>query len=307
MPRLFLFGLVLALGAAPASAAPAENATARIAVPVADLRKEPAASTGSLAHDPLEESQLLYGDRVEVLERKNGWARVSAAEQLEWTHGHRWEGYPGWIEESALELAPPPSWKPNLVVTAKWAAARAGPEPRGPALLTLSIGTRLMGIEAVRGWWKLRLLTGATGWIQAREAAPLEETADPAALRARLVRTARLFIGDPYLWGGRSARAVDCSGLAGLVYQANGLSVPRDAHEQWMKARPIAMESLQAGDLVFLHDPKDIERVSHVMLYAGGGQLIEGPGTGRAVREIGLKERLRLEPDRQASFGSYLP
>jgi hypothetical protein len=275
----------------------------RVAVPVADLRREPTPAGPELARDPLEESQLLYGDLVEVLERKNGWARVSAAEQLEWTHHERWEGYPGWIEESALGPEGP-SWKPNLVVTAKWAAVRALPEPNGPTLLTLSIGTRLTGIELVQGWRKIRLLDGGLGWIQ-EEATNL--AADPAALRARLVRTAQLFIGDPYLWGGRSAGAVDCSGLVGLIHQANGLSLPRDAHEQWLKARPVPTEALRPGDLVFLHDAHHPERVSHVMLYAGEGRLIEGPGTGKAVREIGLEERLRSEPERQASFGTYLP
>ena len=51
---------------------------ARVAVEVADLRKEPRSAGSPLAHDPLQESQLLYGDRVRVLEIRGDWARVEA-------------------------------------------------------------------------------------------------------------------------------------------------------------------------------------------------------------------------------------
>lgn len=118
--------------------------------------------------------------------------------------------------------------------------------------------------------------------------------------------TARLFWGIPYHWGGRSIDKVDCSGLVGLVYQANGLQIPRDAHEIWMKARVIARSELSAGDLIFLFDSKNRKRVSHVMLYDGAHGVIEGPGTGQLVREMELEDRLKEAQGRRVAFGTYL-
>ena len=267
----------------------------RVAVPVADLRKEPVKAPDDLEHDALEESQLLYGDPVEVLEEKDGWARVRALEQMEFTHNNRWEGYPGWVESSQV-VPDRGDWTPNLVVTDRQQK--------------FSIGTHLVGTREKNGW-TIRLLDGTTASIPEEAAAPLETLAslrqtDKAVFRLRLVQTARLFLNDPYYWGGRS-NAVDCSGLVGLVYQANGFLIPRDAHEIWMQALPIEPDKLAPGDLVFLHSPTDPKKVTHVMLYAGEGRVIEGPGTGSKVREIELSERLKEAKGRRISFGTYLP
>lgn len=291
---------------------------ARVQAPVADLRKEPGPAGPTLEQDPLQESQLLYGDPVTVLEIQGGWARVAAPDQQEWTHNRRWEGYPGWVRVSNL-TPEPAGWAPNLVVISKLAQIRSSPGPDAPVLLTLSMGTRLMGSQEADGW-KLRLLDGSEGslagtraWDFTRSRAADE---DATHARAQIVAAARLFLGDPYYWGGRSAHdpaaaatphaATDCSGLTGLCHQAADVWIPRDAHEQWMKARPIRRENLQPADLVFLADPENALKITHVMLYAGEGKVIEGPGTGTVVREISLDERLKEAAGRRVHYGSCL-
>ena len=302
------------------------NPSWRVSVAVADLRKEPVKPALNLDHDPLEESQLLYGDPVRIEEEKGGWVRVAALEQPEWSHHQRWEGYPGWMERACLSPEPP-GWTPNLVVTTKSCSLFEKPDSTTPLRMTFSLGTRLKG-TLTKGWWELDLLDGTTGWIQGKEATSLEELAllrqEPQAWRARLVETARLFLGDPYYWGGRSAplpavvglpqTAMDCSGLVGLAYQANGMILPRDAHEIWMRALPISPEQLLLGDLLFLHDLQDPQRVTHVLLVSRKASatpeddwVIEGPGTGKPIHEIPLKEKLQTEKGRRVSFGTYLP
>lgn len=332
---LLVLGIVLTSVTAPAVRAEEirrspDQRRMRVGTAVADLRKEPAPAGPTLEHDPLQESQLLYGDPVRVLEVRGEWARVEAVDQPEWTHNERWEGYPGWVQASAL-IPEPRRWKPNLLVTSKTASLYRTPNLDSPPLLVLSLGSRLKGLRKVKvgfmqgtacllaASWEIRLPDGTYCFLWG-EATPLEELAqrrkDPQGTRESLVRAARLFLGDPYYWGGRSAHdprtptpphtGVDCSGLTGLVYRANGLNIPRDAHEQWMKARIIPREELQPGDLIFLSDEKEPERITHVMLYAGEGRVIEGPGTGAQVREIALEERLKEAPGRRVSYGSYL-
>ncbi|MCM8794218.1 MAG: NlpC/P60 family protein [Candidatus Omnitrophica bacterium] len=309
--------LLLLLAAFPVRAQ--ETQWHRVAVPVADLRKEPAPAGETLDHDPLEESQLLYGERVALLEKKSGWARVEAADQLEWTRHGYWQGYPGWVKGEAL-LPADPSWVPNLLVTSKSATVHETPSTRSSPLLILSLGSSLMGTSQVDGWWRLRLIDGSTGWIASGDVTPLKELRrlrkEKEELRRRLVETARLFIGDPYYWGGRSApragqtgpphAAVDCSGLVGLVYQASGIGIPRDAHEQYLFSERISPEKLRPGDLIFLHDPHNEKRITHVMLFAGEGKIIEGPGTGMSVRETDLESRLREAAGRRVSYGTYV-
>jgi hypothetical protein len=269
----------------------------------------------------MKESQLLYGDRVEILGKMAGWVRVRVPDQMEWTHHARWEGYPGWIQSS--DLCPEEGWwSPNLLVTSKLAYVRKSPDANAPIRMTLSLGTRLMGEPGegpAKGYWKLKLLDGSVGWVSNEEVThrfqwPQENR---PALRDEIVRTALLFMGDPYHWGGRSAynphapssvqTGTDCSGLVGLVYQAHNIIIPRDAHEQWLKARPIARKDLQPADLIFIADFKRPERIAHVMLYIGQGRVIEAPGTGKRVRVIALRKRLKEAQGRRIAFGTYLP
>lgn len=133
--------------------------------------------------------------------------------------------------------------------------------------------------------------------------------------RRCVLEAARQMVGKPYLWGGRSPDAVDCSGLVNLAFRACGIAVPRDAHEQYMRATPVDVGQLKEADLIFSADAKTPARVSHVMLYAGEGRVLEGAGSGIPIREISFKQKtgLSLEGvsgshvgDRVYSFGRFL-
>ncbi|MCU0539024.1 MAG: NlpC/P60 family protein [Desulfobacterales bacterium] len=109
-----------------------------------------------------------------------------------------------------------------------------------------------------------------------------------AQLRSELIRTAERFIGVPYRWGGDSTVAgFDCSGLTMVVYQLNGLELPRTSSEQWRAGRPVADGDLQAGDLVFFAT-RGGKRVSHVGIYTGGSGFLHAPGRGSRIEKADL-------------------
>ena len=285
-------------------------------VPLADLRAKPQTTAQAGVHDPGEETQLLYGERVRVLKRQDGWARIEAVEQQEFSHANRWQGYPGWVPESAL--LPWDQWmEPTIVITAKWAQTWHDPHLMRSAPWRLALGTRLKATDFAGHRWQAELLNGQTIWLRYHDARSFEELAalPPAEQRQQVVRNAALLVGDPYYWGGRSPSGVDCSGLVNLAYRGAGITIPRDAHEQSLRARPVT--ALQPGDLIFLSERSNSTRIVHVMLYAGEGEIIEGPGTGSAVRQIALAQRFgrpmdQLSPgavidEQTVFFGSYLP
>lgn len=94
------------------------------------------------------------------------------------------------------------------------------------------------------------------------------------------------------------------------------MTIPRDAHEQWMKAKPIKRAALQPADLIFSAKADNPKTITHVALYAGDGLIIEAPQTGMAVRKISFKEKYGKALDEVESgdrvgerivyFGSYL-
>ncbi|MDP3722894.1 MAG: NlpC/P60 family protein [Candidatus Omnitrophota bacterium] len=307
-----------------------------IAVPVADLRAQPHTivqrSSAHPAdgtpvgppHDPLQETQLLYGEQVRLLSHADGWAYVEALEQPEFTHAKRWQGYPGWLPRSAL-LRWEPLLAPTVVVTEKWAAAWQDAYGLHPSPWRFALGTHLLATDMGGQLWKVELWDGATVWMPRQAARPLEELRRLSSTQKRrlILRSAELMVGDVYFWGGRSPAAngdetqtgVDCSGLVNLAYRAAGIDIPRDAHEQFLRARPV--NALQPGDLIFLSERANPRAVVHVMLYAGDGAVIEGPGTGLTVRRLPIAQRLGHDADSLApgtvvegqtvSFGTYLP
>jgi cell wall-associated NlpC family hydrolase len=294
-----------------------------VTVPVADVRSRPGTLLANREHDPLQETQVLYGERVRVVERRDAWARIEAIEQPEYSHAAHWEGYPGWVLQDALRpvkrLSPD-----NAVVTAKWATVRRSAEAEQP-WFTLPMGASLVVRQTQGPHWKVELPSVATAWIDADQLATRKQLASlsPARRRKAVLAAAEQFVGDPYLWGGHSPHraapptpitGVDCSGLVRLAYRTAGLTLPRDAHEQFLRSRRVPRP--QPADLVFLSDEKNPDTIVHVMLYTGEGWLIESTGTGKAVRRIRVDERLyildaQLRPGldvkgQRISFGSYI-
>lgn len=228
------------------------------------------------------ESQLLYGERVIVLERAGEWLRVAAAEQATGRDGR---GYPGWLpaaqvaaDESFLAAA---ASRPRAAVTAAKCylyADEAGRE----TLAELSWQTTLPLLAAEGAMLAVRRPDGGVGYLPRAAAAPLS----PAPFDgARLLAEARMFAGLRYVWGGTSAWGFDCSGFALRLYQSQGIAIPRDANEQAAAGTAVAAGELAAGDLLFFAGPGGQGDIHHVGVYAGGTTMIHAPNSRSAVRE----------------------
>jgi cell wall-associated NlpC family hydrolase len=102
-------------------------------------------------------------------------------------------------------------------------------------------------------------------------------------LRDALVKSARDFIGVPYLWGGASSESgFDCSGLTMTVYQLNGLNLPRHSKTQYDAGNTVRRSQLQKGDLVFFA-LSGKGKVSHVGIYIGDGKFIHASSHGKKI------------------------
>ncbi|MEB3357961.1 MAG: C40 family peptidase [Synechococcales bacterium] len=97
-----------------------------------------------------------------------------------------------------------------------------------------------------------------------------------------------------YLWGGTIGPNFDCSGLMQAAFRSVGVWIPRDAYQQAAFVQPVAMASLQPGDLIFFGTP---ERITHVGLSLGDGRYIHSSGKAMGRNGIGI-DRLSGEGDR---------
>lgn len=110
-------------------------------------------------------------------------------------------------------------------------------------------------------------------------------------VREHLVKTAKSFIGVPYLWAGTSPESgFDCSGFTMTVYQLNGLNLPRSSLEQFDAGVPVGRNGLSKGDLVFFSTTGG-NKVSHVGIYLGDGTFVHAPGKGKRIRVDSMAEK----------------
>jgi cell wall-associated NlpC family hydrolase len=119
-------------------------------------------------------------------------------------------------------------------------------------------------------------------------AAARQQAAGEPQLRSEIIRTAERFIGVPYKWGGESTvSGFDCSGLTMVVYQLNGLDLPRTSGEQWAAGRPVEVQEITKGDLVFFAT-RGGRRVSHVGIFLGGDLFLHAPSRGNPIQVASL-------------------
>jgi len=88
----------------------------------------------------------------------------------------------------------------------------------------------------------------------------------------------------PYHYGGNSAnQGFDCSGFVGHVYRHSlDISLPRTSREISRVGKPVGVDQLSPGDLVFYNTRR--ASFSHVGIYIGDGKFVHSPRSGESVR-----------------------
>ena len=107
----------------------------------------------------------------------------------------------------------------------------------------------------------------------------------PSSAAATAIAFALRQLGKPYQWGAAGPNAYDCSGLVYAAYAAAGIHIARTTF-QWRQDGPqIPLTQIQPGDLLFSAGSDGTPaNPGHVVMYLGGGQIIQAPQTGEDVQ-----------------------
>lgn len=194
--------------------------------------------------------QGLFGEVGELLERRGGWWYI-----------RRWsDGYMGWVVASGwIEGGLPWPWG---VVRRRWAP--------------LWLGRRRVGWLPAGAFFPLsgQWIT-AYGLFRTAKGALREFTSRHLNIQ-KLRNDALLYLGSPYLWGGKTPMGIDCSGLIQMLFRLQGWLIPRDSIQQWRFLTP-TLSAPRAGDVLFF---KDRGAISHVGILYDDDTLLHSYAEG---------------------------
>lgn len=256
-------------------------------VSVANARERP-------SHKSELATQILMGGVVRVWQQAGRWFNVEAD-----------DGYHAWLETESFfpgTKTDIESWtaSPLLIVTALEDCVREQPRPEALPVSDVVLGCRLKKIAAAGDWFQVELPDHRTGFLpkeSATDFARWEETR--RATPDEIERTAKLFLGRPYLWGANSPRGLDCSGLTKLVFFLNGIQLKRNASQQATQGVDVPLDTglsrLRKGDLIFFGHRargRQPERITHVGIYLGDKLFIHSSQRVR-INSLDSKSPLR--------------
>ena len=225
---------------------------------VTPVRMEPSEGSEQL-------TQLLFGEACQVLERLPRWTKISSTV----------DGQEGWVDFKMLSDVKGENGKVK---------------GEGVVAVPMAVATDMETGEELRLTLGTRLPNYAHGTFEVLNKKYLIDPncvncLEDASLQLRgeeICAIAQTLLNAPYLWGGKNAMGMDCSGFTQVVYSVFGINLLRNAREQITQGTPVAsLAEAQPGDLAFFdhadRDPK-ATNISHVGLLLDNKTIIHCSG-----------------------------
>ena len=201
-------------------------------------------------------SQILFGEKVNILESKKNWVKIKA----------EFDGYEGWADSKQfLEIS---EEEFNSIRIEKYASESFNLAVENDNPVTLPMAVSLPNLEN----GKIKFGSLEMEYLGEFFSGKLEKSAIPDL--------ALLYLNTPYLWGGKSVFGIDCSGFVQQVYKFSGIKLPRDAYQQAEIGHALSfVEEAEPGDLAFFDNPEG--KIIHVGIILEENKIIHAHGKVR--------------------------
>ncbi len=232
------------------------------------------ASMANLRRQPRHAAELVdqrtTGSVLKLLKRKGSWYLVQTSYD-----------YLGWMTKTSFERTDTrgvKAWQESkrMMVTVPVDRIFTFPTTDAVPVCDVVLNGVVKLLKKSGRWSKVELPDRRVGYILSAHLAPLKENVSPSAVKPeQILDVAFRLMGIPYLWGGNTAKACDCSGFVQNVFRANGIQLPRDARQQALVGREVTpaadFSNVQPGDLLFFGVGN---RITHVGISLGGYRFI---------------------------------
>ena len=228
-------------------------------------------------------TQVLLGSRLKILKSAGEWYLVQCEDD-----------YIGWMDDDGVFLMNDSKFEDwnhskKIIVTEPFSFSYSEQDNNSAPISDVVQGNLLKKISQDGNFTKAQYPDGREAFLSNSEIQDYEvwlnsrkQTFD------EINRSANRMMGIPYVWGGTSIKGFDCSGFTKIVFQSQGIELPRDASQQVHVGEIVdtqgGFDNLLPGDLLFFGKKDDSlgkEKITHVAIYLGNLEFIHASGRVR--------------------------
>lgn len=216
-------------------------------------------------------TQLLFGEHFTILSQDEKWAMIKIAA----------DGYECWIDKKQFKPIAEKEFeylnRHNPCLSAQFISTVKNIATGKQQKITLG--------SVLPQFNEGKIILSGEGYIfrgkpMLPESQKNAERNGKKLLGSNIIKSAKMYLRAPYLWGGRSPFGIDCSGFVQVVYRLHGIQLPRDAWQQAEKGEALSfIEEAEKGDLAFFDNAEG--KIIHAGIITGNNSIIHASGEVR--------------------------
>jgi hypothetical protein len=216
-------------------------------------------------------TQGLLGMSLKVLDKNGDFYRIQTP-----------DNYISWVDKGGIQLMNKTEinqWNASkkVLFTALFGFVYAQKDVEKSIISDISLGGILQYIAEDAQFYEVKYPDNRMGFIKKNDAILYNSWLENwISTKESIEEIAKKMEGFPYLWGGTSAKGLDCSGFTKMVYLMNGFVIPRDASQQINAGKSVDEQlnfsDLEKGDLLFFGKKatgNSKQKVTHVGIWLG--------------------------------------
>lgn len=198
-------------------------------------------------------SQILYGEKFKILNRKSGWVKILTV----------YDNYYGYIQLTKFINKFQPSHK---IYKSKTRIFKKVKKKFYASKNFLYFASKI----SLKNFDKKFAQFEKNKWVKIKDIKPLNY------YEKNFIKISKIFLNSKYLWGGKTSDGIDCSALVQIYFFFNNIFFPRDTKDQIKFIRKIKNHKLYKKNILLYWK-------GHVAICLNKSSLIHAYGPKKKV------------------------